>query len=215
MLGRAYTGDRAGALAILQRGADALDRPADVTASASLLMPMLRAARVSGLGVRGLLSLVRESRAMRTRGPLPRAGRPNTWGAWSMLFSAVETLVVLGEMADAAKLYPLVLEGMKTGTILRIDLRLLDTVAGIAAGASGRWPEAEQHFQTALRRCDELPHVIEAPEARRWYAWMLLQRNGPGDREKARTLITEAIEMYRRIGMPRHVDMAEALLAKT
>jgi hypothetical protein len=41
---------------------------------------------------------------------------------------------------------------------------------------------------------------------------MLLDRNAPGDREKARGLLTEAIEMYRRIGMPKHVEMAEAHL---
>jgi hypothetical protein len=48
---------------------------------------------------------------------------------------------------------------------------------------------------------------------RRWYAWMLLDRDASGDREKARTLLTEAIAMYRQIGMPKHVEMAEALLA--
>jgi len=41
---------------------------------------------------------------------------------------------------------------------------------------------------------------------------MLLDRNRPGDREKARELLTEAIAMYRQIGMPKHVGMAEALL---
>ena len=33
---------------------------------------------------------------------------------------------------------------------------------------------------------------------------MLLDRNAPGDRDKARTLLGEAIEMYQQIGMPRH-----------
>jgi hypothetical protein len=41
---------------------------------------------------------------------------------------------------------------------------------------------------------------------------MLIDRDGPGDREKARGLLTEAIEGYRRIGMPKHLEMAEALL---
>ncbi len=54
--------------------------------------------------------------------------------------------------------------------------------------------------------------MIEQPEVRRWYAWMLLERNAPGDVEKVRGLLTEAVEMYRRIGMPKHVEMAEVLL---
>jgi len=60
----------------------------------------------------------------------------------------------------------------------------------------------------------ELPHKIEQPEARCWYARMLLDRGTPGDRDKARELLTEAIAMYRRIGMPKHVEMAEALLGE-
>ena len=62
--------------------------------------------------------------------------------------------------------------------------------------------------------------LVLQPEARRWYARMLLDRaqtgarpgDAPGDRETARRLLTEAIEMYRGIGMPKHVEMAEALL---
>jgi hypothetical protein len=47
---------------------------------------------------------------------------------------------------------------------------------------------------------------------RRWYAHMLIDRDGPGDRERARELLSEAIEMYHRLGMPKHVEIAEALL---
>ena len=34
-----------------------------------------------------------------------------------------------------------------------------------------------------------------------------------GDREKAREVLTEAIDLYREIGMPVHLEMAEELLA--
>ena len=165
MLARAYMGDRGGGAG---RAAPERARRGvgpQVAGSASLLRPMIRAARNSGLGYRGLLGLMLESRSMRTRGLLPRPGRPNTGGSWTVLFCAVEALAVLGEKAEAAKLYPLVLEGMKTGNLFRgFDMRLLDTLAGIAAGCGGKWAEAEEHFRTALRRAEELPHVIEQPE---------------------------------------------------
>jgi tetratricopeptide (TPR) repeat protein len=210
MLSSAYLGDRA-ALAVLRQKGRGVS--SDRSGSASLLRPMIRAARNSGLGYRGLLGLMLESRSMQTRGLLPRSGRANTGGSWTVLFCAVEALAVLGENAEAAKLYQMVLEGMKSGNLFRgFDNRLLDTVAGIAAGCGGNWAEAEEHFRTAVRRTEELPHIIEQPEVRRWYAWMLLERDAPGDREKARGFLTEAIEMYRRIGMPRHVEIAEALL---
>ena len=85
-------------------------------------------------------------------------------------------------------------------------------MAGIAAACGGQWEKAEEHYENALRQAHELPVVIAQPEVRRWYARMLIDRDGPGDREKARELLTEAIAMYRRIGMPKHIEMAEALL---
>ena len=81
-----------------------------------------------------------------------------------------------------------------------------------AVGAGQQWDKAEEHFRKAIRRTEELPHIIEQPEARRFYARMLLDRDAPGDREKARGLFTEALEMYRRIGMPKHVEMAETMV---
>ncbi len=41
---------------------------------------------------------------------------------------------------------------------------------------------------------------------------MLIDRDATGERDKARELLTEAIAMYRKIGMPKHVEMAEAML---
>jgi len=41
---------------------------------------------------------------------------------------------------------------------------------------------------------------------------MLLDRDQPGDRDEARTLLAEATEQYERIGMPKHVDMAREML---
>jgi hypothetical protein len=41
---------------------------------------------------------------------------------------------------------------------------------------------------------------------------MLLDRAATGDREKAQMLLNEALHSYQRIGMPRHVEMTQALL---
>jgi hypothetical protein len=63
-----------------------------------------------------------------------------------------------------------------------------------------------------LRLTHDVPVVMAQPEVRRWYARMLIDRDGPGDRVKARELLTEAIAMYRGIGMPKRVEMAEEML---
>jgi outer membrane protein assembly factor BamD (BamD/ComL family) len=83
---------------------------------------------------------------------------------------------------------------------------------GERIAASGQWAKAEEHYRTALRQAHEVPVVMEQPEVRRWYARMLIDRDAPGDRHKARELLTEAVAMYRKIGMPKHVEMAEDLL---
>lgn len=43
---------------------------------------------------------------------------------------------------------------------------------------------------------------------------MLLDRDGPGDRERARTLLAEARAAYEKIGMPKHVAALDALLTE-
>ena len=147
------------------------------------------------------------------RGDLPRRGNASLVGRWNMLLAAVEGLCVLEERDEAAELYPLVLEAIDTGALMaRFDCRLSQTVAGMAAAAAGQWERAEEHYRTALRQARELPHKIEQPEVRRWYARMLVDRDGPGDRDRALQLLAEALPMYREIGMPKHVEMAEALL---
>jgi hypothetical protein len=41
---------------------------------------------------------------------------------------------------------------------------------------------------------------------------MLLDRNSPGDRNRARSLVEEALLVYRRVGMPRHEELARQLV---
>ena len=149
------------------------------------------------------------------RSHLPSAGQPNTVGAWTMLFGAIEGLAVLGEQEATAELYPLALEAIETGTVVSFDARrLLQTVAGIAAAAGRQWEEAETHYQTALRQAHEIPFRSEQPEVRRWYAKMLIDRNAPGDGDKARSMLREAVEMYQQIGMPRHLALARGMLER-
>jgi hypothetical protein len=41
---------------------------------------------------------------------------------------------------------------------------------------------------------------------------MLIDRADKGDHEKARTLLGEALETYKLIGMRRHLELAQALI---
>ena len=145
---------------------------------------------------------------------LPEAGQPNGWGRWTMLLSAVEGLYVLGEHGRAAGLYELVVECIERTRAIcpnYNDMRLLERTAGIAAAAGRRWDDAEEHFRTALRQASELPHLPEQAHTRRFFAAMLLERDGPGDRAEAAVLIKEARELYGSMGMPKHAAMLDAI----
>ena len=118
---------------------------------------------------------------------------------------------LLGHADAAASLFPLVLEALGTVTEFQ-TMELLQTGAGTAAAAGGRWEDAEERYRTALRQAHALPHRIAQPEVRCWYARMLLDCKASDDSDRARTLLDEAVEMYQQIGMPRHVEMAKGLL---
>lgn len=147
-------------------------------------------------------------------GILPTLGEPRTYGSWEMLTAAIEGLAVLGERARAAALYELTVEPPCDTVMTGFLLALVELPAGIAAACGQHWEVAERHFQTALHQAQEMPHMIARPEVRRWYAWMLLDRNLPGDRERARALLDEAIAMYRDLGMPKHLEIAGVLRAR-
>ncbi|HEV8626258.1 MAG TPA: tetratricopeptide repeat protein, partial [Acidimicrobiia bacterium] len=144
---------------------------------------------------------------------LPLPGQHNSWGRWAMLMSAVEGLFALGELDRAAAFYDLVVECLeRTGTPCAnsTDCRLVERAAGIAATAARCWDDAEGHFRTALQQAEELPHRTEGAHTRRFFAHMLLCRDGPGDRAEAARLATEAADLYRGMGTARHLAMLPA-----
>jgi eukaryotic-like serine/threonine-protein kinase len=144
---------------------------------------------------------------------LPHLDQPSPIGGWGLLMLTIEGLFILGEREQAAELYPLARQAAKSGVIcLEVISRFTQTVAGLAAAAGKQWDKSEEHFQIAMRQAGEFPHRLEQMEIRRFYAQMLIERNGKGDRYKARAMLGEAIEGYSLIGMPRHVIIAQELL---
>lgn len=192
------------ARASLQRGAEADVRGHTAGMSDSLLF-LLAAYE----GEKDVALAILERR----KDSLPRSGQPNMTASWIMLEAAVEGLAMLDERPGAAALYPLTLEAIATGNLIRASYSgLVQTTAGIAATAGDRWEQAEEHYQAALRQAHEIPYMIEQAEVRRWYARMLSERNRSGDRERARTLLHEAVTMYRHLGMPKHRERSEQML---
>jgi tetratricopeptide (TPR) repeat protein len=154
------------------------------------------------------MAILHENRAL-----LALSGQQNIRGSWWMLALVIEGLVMLGEHSQAGQLYPLALEliGTRTVTLWPV-FRFTQTIAGVAAAAARQWEAAEEHFQMAMQQAESFPYRLEQAEIRRFHAMMLKDRAAPGDREKAKTLLNEALETYTQIGMPRHIGIARALL---
>jgi hypothetical protein len=146
---------------------------------------------------------------------LPVSGEQNYRGSWWMLGLVIEGLVMLGEQAQAGQLYPLVRELIDTGAVVGWPIpRYTQTIAGLAAAGAHQWEAAEKHFQVASRQADFFPDRLEQAEIRRFHAMMLMDRAASGDRVQAQMLLNEALEIYTQIGMPRHIQMTQALLGR-
>jgi class 3 adenylate cyclase len=82
---------------------------------------------------------------------------------------------------------------------------------GQVAAAMGRWEDAERHFEHAVAFDEKIGARPWAARSRFEYAWMLQDRGGPGDSEKALALVNTALGEYQEMGMKHDVDRAVAL----
>jgi tetratricopeptide (TPR) repeat protein len=159
----------------------------------------------------GALTILEENRML-----LPRLDQHNWSGSWWVLALVVEGLTMLGERSQAGELYPLARKLIDTGAVLMWPLcRFTQTTAGIAAAARREWDISENHLRIALAQAQSVPYRLEEAEIRRFHAMMLLDRAAPGDHERARTLVGEALDLYTRIGMRRHAEVINNLLEQT
>jgi hypothetical protein len=135
-------------------------------------------------------------------------GQTNGRGAWTSLSCDVETRAVAGEMTRAAELYPLLAAALKVSAVFRpYDFRLLETLAGISAGAGQDWGFRRGAFESAIRLAAELPSRLEQAEARCFYAEMLDAPGALGDADRGTTMRPEALAIYQETGMPRHAEL--------
>jgi hypothetical protein len=89
------------------------------------------------------------------------------------------------------------------------------TRAGVATAAGGWWEAAERHFAEAEQHAKRMNNRLEETELRRLRAKMLIDRDGPGDRDLAAKLLQEALKDYRKFGMPSYAAETERMPRKT
>ena len=145
---------------------------------------------------------------------LPVPGRPLSLGACGCLALVMEGLAFLGRIEDAAALRPSAEYVVAEGPWCVYSLHLFRTSAGIAAACARDWVCAEEHHRVAIHQADSSPYRVSQPGARHWYAEMLLARGWPGDHEKARELLGEALALHESMGMKWHVHKVAARIAR-
>ena len=136
---------------------------------------------------------------------------------WLLVVALVsEVCAFLADARRAATLYELLLPYAELNVVAApaVCSGSAARYLGLLAATMSRWREAAQHFEEALKMNAKIGAKQYLANTQQDYASMLIDRDGPGDRDKAFRLLTEAIAMYREIGMPKHVEMAEAMLGE-
>ena len=141
--------------------------------------------------------------------------RDANWSAASTLMA--EVCHFLGDAVRAAFLYNALLPHAQRWVNVgqaAATLGCLSRHLGLLATTMGRWEEAEQHFHYAL-------DAHEKAGARLWLGWtqfqyadMLLRRDSAGDREKALSLLSQALDVAERLGLTALLERSLAMKMK-
>jgi tetratricopeptide (TPR) repeat protein/KaiC/GvpD/RAD55 family RecA-like ATPase len=127
---------------------------------------------------------------------------------------AIWTYIELGEIEKAKNLidnlHKFAIEANNKELIAKVDV-----VKGMLFRAQKKWKKSIQHFQKSL-------HQHEALNARRWdvywfakmvlceYARVFLERDQEGDREKAHNLLSQASEIFQKMGAKKDMEKVES-----
>ena len=145
---------------------------------------------------------------------LPAIGKRNILGAWLALDAAVPGLMLADDVVRCGALYPSCVGNLGSGVVgtWSIGPGNPQTVAGIAAHAAGLRERARDHFETAIRQADTLPHRLLQPTARYWYGRLLVDDPHPEERARGRALIEAAATDFRSLEMVTYANLAEQFL---
>ncbi|MCD6015404.1 MAG: hypothetical protein K0R41_32 [Geminicoccaceae bacterium] len=124
-----------------------------------------------------------------------------------------ETAAFLGDVPRAERLYQLLLPNdglMIVAGRAAVSQGPVSRVLGLVAAAAGRAREAERHFTQALELSERIGDRPMAARTRSQLAELLLDRDRPGDRERALGLLAAALEAAQELGM---VGLTEQALA--
>jgi tetratricopeptide (TPR) repeat protein len=124
-----------------------------------------------------------------------------------------ETAALLDDTGSAERLYEILRPWEALNVVDQCEA-IRGSVArylGLLATTTRRWEEAELHFQNAVAMNTRMGFRPWLAHSQSDYARMLLVRDAPHDRGRARQLADSALVTYRELGMTTHVASTTAL----
>jgi tetratricopeptide (TPR) repeat protein len=142
-------------------------------------------------------------------------GQIRAAGSVLLLLATIEALLLIGPDDEAALQYPAVRTFVASGCgVQTFTYGLTERFAGMAAAAARDWDAAETHFRNALDLAETLPHRVDQARVRYWFARALLDRHGPGDRDRAQQMLTEARALSEAMSLHGRTEWIDAQLAR-
>jgi DNA-binding SARP family transcriptional activator len=121
-----------------------------------------------------------------------------------------ETAALLSDTDSASTLYGLLVPwgALNTADVGEGIRGSVSRYLGLLATTTGRWEAAERHFEDAVAMNTKMGARPWLAYTEQDHAQMLLARDGPGDRERAREHLDAALEIYRELGLESHAAAA-------
>ena len=146
---------------------------------------------------------------------LPAVGKRNIRAAWTVLDVSVPGLMLAHDVVRCGALYPSCVNYVGTFVMAGEFANVMgnpQTAAGIAAHAAGLRDRARDHFETAIRQADTLPHRLLQPAARYWYGRLLVDDPHPAEQARGRAMIEAAATDFRSLEIVTYATLAEQFL---
>jgi tetratricopeptide (TPR) repeat protein len=116
---------------------------------------------------------------------------------------AADACARLGDAAAASVLYEELapFAGAHAIALAEGSVGAMDRYLGLLAPCVGRWEEVDRHFEQAVQMNEHMGATPWVAHSRHDWARALLDRDGPGDRERAAELLSEARRTAHELGM--------------
>ncbi len=142
--------------------------------------------------------------------------QPWTAGLGEARLTLASALAVLGDRGRAAILYEPLKQWTERSHYVLTGVasipQLVSRILGMVAGACGNENEAVQQFETALHQARDIALPAELAESCAWYGRFLLDRGGANGQQQAPQLVSQALEIWRQLGVLGRLDRGDDLV---